>query len=78
MPGKVVPHRQVTTDDPSVYMQAFTIAFLYRRSAIKGFEMLEEACYENNEELLKIYRTVGLSIYPGISAEEARHLVPEN
>ena len=31
-----------------------------------------EACYENNETLMDIYRTAGFSLYPGISVEAAR------
>ena len=65
-------HYQATIDDPTVYTTAFTIALAYRRNTVEGFEMLEEACYENNEALLEIYRSVGFSIYPGITAEEAR------
>lgn len=65
-------HYQATVDDPNVYTDAFTIALDYRRNTGQGSELLVEACYENNEALLEIYRTLGLTIYPGISAEEAR------
>jgi hypothetical protein len=65
-------HHQVTLDDPNVYTRPFTIASPYRRSTEEGFEMLAEACYENNAALLEIYRTIGFAVYPGISPEEAR------
>ena len=65
-------HYQATVTDPDVYTSPFTIALAYRRNAVEGFEMLVEACYENNETLLEIYRLAGLTLYPGISAEEAR------
>jgi len=65
-------HHQVTLDDPNVYTRPFTIASPYRRSTEERFEMPVAACYENNETLLEIYRTLGFGVYPGISAEEAR------
>jgi len=34
--------------------------------------MSVEACYENNETLLEVYRSAGITLYPGISVEEAR------
>ena len=65
-------HYQATVDDPNVYTRAFTIALAYRRNTVDGYEMLIEACYENNETLLEIYRIAGFTLYPGISVEEAR------
>ena len=65
-------HYQATVTDPDVYTSPFTIALAYRRNAVEGFEMLVEACYENNESLLEIYRAAGFTLYPGISVEEAR------
>ena len=65
-------HYQATLDDPHVFTRPFTVAFPYRRNAVEGFEMPEHACYENNEGLLGIYRTLGILPYPGISPEEAR------
>jgi hypothetical protein len=65
-------HYQATIDDPNVYTSPFTIAFPYRRSTTEGYEMLVDACYENNKAFLDIYRAVGYGIYPGISAREAR------
>ena len=38
----------------------------------EGFELLPVACYENNEALLEVYRTLDFAVYPGISAREAR------
>ncbi len=65
-------HYQATITDPNIYTTPFTIAFPYRRNAEEGFEMIEEACYENNEALLEIYRSLGFSIYSGVTVEEAR------
>ena len=65
-------HYQATIDDPNVYTQPFTIAFSYRRSTEEGYEMLAEACYENNLVLMELYRSLGYGVYPGINAEEAR------
>jgi len=65
-------HYQATVDDRNVYTGPFTIALAYRRNTVDGYEILIEACYENNETLLEIYRTVGLTLYPGVSVEEAQ------
>jgi hypothetical protein len=65
-------HYQATVDDPNVYTRPFTIALAYRRSTVDGYEMSVEACYENNETLLEVYRSAGITLYPGISVEEAR------
>ena len=65
-------HHQVTLDDPNVYTRPFTIASPYRRSTEERFEMPVAACYENNQALMEIYRTLGFGVYPGISAAEAR------
>jgi len=68
-------HYQATINDPNVYTTPFTIAFPYRRNSDEGYEMIEEACYETNEALLEIYRSLGFTIYSGVSAEEARSFV---
>ncbi len=68
-------HYQATIDDPNVYTRPFTIAFSYRRSTVEGYEMLLEACYENNKPFLDSYRAVGYGVYPGISAREAREAI---
>ena len=68
-------HYQATVEDPNVYTRPFTIALAYRRNTVEGFELLEEACYENNETLLEIYRSLDFTVYPGISAEEAREAI---
>ena len=65
-------HYEATIDDPNVYTRPFTVAFPYRRNAVAGYEIPESACYENNEALLEIYRTIGFEIYPGVTVEEAR------
>ncbi len=64
-------HYQATVDDPNVYTRPFTIALPYRRIGDETYEIPELACYENNVELMEVYRQVGLALYPGISPEEA-------
>lgn len=68
-------HYEATIDDPNVFTRHFTVVFPYRRNAVEGFEMPESACYENNEGLMELYRTVGVTPYPGISPEEAREAI---
>lgn len=65
-------HYEATVEDPNVFTRPFTIALPYRRITDNPYEMEELACYENNEELLEIYRDVGYKIFPGISPEQAR------
>ena len=65
-------HYEATIEDPNVYTAPFTIALPYRRISDETYEIPELACYENNVELMEVYRQVGLEIFPGISPEEAR------
>ncbi len=67
-------HYQATLDDPNVYTQPFTIAIAYRRSTVQNYELLEEACYENNELARQMFINVGYEIYPGITGDDARRL----
>ncbi|HEY5624603.1 MAG TPA: hypothetical protein VIV14_12650 [Gammaproteobacteria bacterium] len=67
-------HYQATLDDPNVYTRPFTIAIAYRRADVESWELLEEACYENNEAAWQQFMNVGYEIYPGITGEEARRL----
>jgi hypothetical protein len=53
-------------------MQPFTMALAYRRITDEGYEMLPVACYEFNESLMDVYRSLGFTVYPGISPREAR------
>ena len=57
-------HYQATVDDPNVYTAPFTIALPYRRISDENYEIPELACYENNVELMEVYRQVGLELYP--------------
>jgi hypothetical protein len=57
--GGRAPERE-RLDDPNVYTRPFTIAFPFRRNALKGAEVWEEAN--------------GLRVYPGITAKEAKEL----
>lgn len=65
---------EATIDDPNVYTRPFTIAFPFRRNALPGAEVWEEACYESNESQMRLFRNNGLRTYPGITAERARQL----
>jgi len=64
-------HYQASVNDPNVYTRPFTISVAYRRSA-EGTELTEESCFESNEALMEIYRVSGFSVFPGMTAEEAR------
>jgi len=65
-------HYEATVEDSNVFTRPFTIALPYRRITADPYEMEELACYENNEELLEIYRDVGYDVFPGVSPEQAR------
>jgi len=67
-------HFTATIDDPNVYTRPFTMAFAFRRNAVAGAEVWEEACYEANEEQMQLFRNNGFRMYPGIGAAEARAL----
>jgi hypothetical protein len=58
-----------TVDDPLVYTRPFTIAFLLTRHTTKGFEILEEACFEGEADTKRLY-TLGLKMYPGITSKD--------
>ena len=67
-------HYQATFEDPNVYTRPFTIAFAFRRDTDKNPEIWEEACFETNEDPMRLFRNNGLRVFPGISANEAREL----
>jgi hypothetical protein len=67
-------HWQVTIEDPNVYTRPFTLALAYRRDTREGFEIWEEACYEDNELAMQQFMNIGYKIYPGITGDEARRL----
>jgi len=67
-------HYQATVQDANVYTRPFTIATAFRRNTERRAEFWEEACFENNEELMQTFRRGGLGIYSGIGAAEAREL----
>ena len=70
-------HYQATLEDPNIYSRPFTIALPYRRISDGTYEIPELACYENNVDLMEIYRQVGLELFPGISVEDARNAAGE-
>ena len=65
---------EATIDDANVYTRPFTIAFPFRRNALKNAEVWEEACYEANESQMILFRNNGFKVYPGITAAEAKEL----
>ena len=65
---------EATIEDPNVYTRPFTIAFPFRRNALKGAEVWEEACYESNEDQMVLFRNNGFRVYPGITTAEAKAL----
>jgi hypothetical protein len=65
---------EATIDDANVYTRSFTIAFPFRRNALKNAEVWEEACYEANESQMILFRNNGFKVYPGITAAEAKEL----
>ncbi len=64
-------HYQATFDDPNVLTRSFTIALAFRREFP---EIWEEACYETNEDPMRLFRNNGYRVYPGITGAEAREL----
>ena len=64
-------HYRATFDDPNVYTRPFTIAFAFRRNVP---EIWEEACFETNEDPMRLYRANGYRVYPGITGEQAREM----
>lgn len=65
---------EATIDDPNVYTRPFKIVLPYTRNTDPDYEMLAEACYENNAEVLQVFREVGFGIYPGVTPEQAQAL----
>ncbi|HEY5622762.1 MAG TPA: hypothetical protein VIV14_03300 [Gammaproteobacteria bacterium] len=65
-------HYEATFDDPLVYTQPFTIAFAFRRDTAPNPEIWEEACYETNEDPMRLFRSQGMRTYPGMTGDEAR------
>ena len=54
----------ITIDDPKVATRPWTIAFALERSKEKGYEVMEEACWENEQDTKELL-SVGLKIYSG-------------
>ena len=66
-------HYAATIDDENVYTRPWTLVSVFRRNAEEWVDFWEEACHENNEELMEIFLS-NFDFYPGISAREARQL----
>lgn len=54
----------VTIDDPKVAMRPWTIAFALERADDKSYEVMEEACWENEQDTTELL-AVGMKLYPG-------------
>lgn len=67
-------HYQATITDANVFTQPFTIAYPYRRNTVDGFEIWEEACFENNVLVADQLKGIGYEVYPGMTGDEARRL----
>ena len=66
-------HYAATVDDENVYTRPWTLVSVFRRNAEEWVDFWEEACHENNKELMEIFLT-DFEVYPGITAREARQL----
>ena len=64
---------EATLEDPNVYTRPFTIAFALRRNLSTEFELWEESCHEGEATMKHLY-SIGLGIYPGINAKQAKEL----
>ena len=54
----------ITIDDPKVATRPWTIAFALERAKDKNYEVMEEACWENELDTPELLG-VGLKLYPG-------------
>lgn len=63
-----------TIDDLNVYTRPFTMAHSFRRAVAPVPAIVEEPCHEGNDESMRQFRSVGLEVFPGISARQAREL----
>jgi len=54
----------VTIDDRKVATRPWTIAFALERAKDKTYEVMEEACWENEQDTSELL-AVGLKLYPG-------------
>ncbi len=54
----------ITIDDPKVVTRPWTLAYALERSADKNYEVMEEACWENEQDTPELL-AVGLKFYPG-------------
>jgi hypothetical protein len=54
----------ITFDDPKVVTRPWTLAFALERSKDKNYEVMEEACWENEQDTPELL-SVGLKFYPG-------------
>jgi hypothetical protein len=53
-----------TIDDSKVATRPWTIAFALERADDKSYEVMEEACWENEQDTTELL-AVGLKVYPG-------------
>ena len=62
---------QALIEDSNVYARPWTMAFAIRRSQQAGYEVWEEACHEGERDT-QLQTSIGLKIYPGVTAQERK------
>ena len=62
---------QATIDDPLVYTRPWTIIFPLRRNLTRGYQIMEESCFEGESNVQHLM-AVGYRRYPGITVQEAK------
>jgi hypothetical protein len=66
-------HYAALIEDENVFTRPWTLVTVFRRNAEAWVDFWEEACHENNKELMEIFLT-NYEVYPGISGRQARQL----
>lgn len=64
-------HYEARIEDPNVYTSPWTMVFAIRRLNQPGYEPMEEACHEGERDA-QLQLSVGLKIYPGVTAQERK------
>ena len=54
----------MTIDDPKVATRPWTMAFALERASDKSYEVMEEACWENEQYTAEL-QAVGMKLYTG-------------
>ncbi len=64
-------HYEVTIEDPTVYTRPWTLAWPITRDKTPGLELIEEACWEGERDLVR-FRSQGYRTYFGQSWQSSR------